>query len=245
MFKYYTDNEISSIEVLANNFKDRLWYIPDFISDESLSKIKEHISDIEYFYVNDDLSWAPRIIGNKPKIFLSIDYFGKEFFLGKEAPPNTVIVRDGSWFPYPFSPVEHNHIWFNGLRNIIKGAKGSSIVSPYRLSGVNEVPNIYYHPLLTWQEMNKRFENYYHCKEILSAFGIHRFDAVFPSVFPIALRNRNRVLAGLDAELPELWKNKHHLPNPMYKELMLIPIDSRYNKESLTKLADKIKELNK
>ncbi len=243
MFKYYFNRGLDAVDILAQNFKSRTWFVPDLICDEVLDALKKYDIRIEFYHINEDFTWAVKVNGRDPKIFYSIDYFGKETNLGKEAPPNTIVIRDSVWFPYPFTPVEHNQVWFNSLRKIIRNAKGSSLISPYRISGLNEVPNISYHPSLTWLEMNRRFENFHLCKEIFSKYAIPEHNQQFPSVFPIRLKNRDKVLENLDTPLPGMWKNQYNLPNRLYKELTFIPIDSRFNSESLIALADKIKEL--
>src|SRR6266436_8056572 len=213
MFKYYLNRGLDAVNILAQNFKDRTWWVPDLICDEVLDVIKKYDINIEFYQINSDLTWAAKVNHNNPKIFYIIDYFGKESRVGRDGPPNTVVIRDSVWFPYPFAPVEPNQIWFNSLRKIIRGAKGSSMISPYRLAGVNEVPNISYHPSLTWYEMNKRFENYYFCKEFLfKNNSIPDHNQQFPSVYPIRLKNRTKVLEKLDIPLPGMWKNKYNLP---------------------------------
>src|SRR5258706_9279808 len=245
MFKYFTNRGLDSIAILVQNFRNRTWFVPDLICDEVLDTLKKNDIKIEFYHIKEDFSWEAKVNDTNQKIFFVVDYFGKEAKVGRDAPPNTIVIRDSIWFPYPFSPVEPNQIWFNSLRKIIRNAKGSSIISPYRLSGVNEVPNISYHPSLTWLEMNTRFENYYLCNELFKKFDARPNDShqEFPSVYPIRLRNRDKVLEKLDTPLPGMWKNRYNLPNILYKELTFIPVDSRFDKESLTGLAGKIKEL--
>jgi hypothetical protein len=246
MFKYYLNRGLDAVDILASNFSDRIWFLPDLICPDLIDTIRKHVGKIEFYHIENDLSWAPKIIGNDPKIFFSIDFFGKETQIGRDAPPNTIVIRDSVWFPYPFSPVEYNQIWFNSLRKIFhadKMNKGSNIISPYRLSGVNEVPNLFYHPSLTWNEMCVRFENYYFCKEILSEFAIPNHDQQFPSVFPIVLNDRAKVLTGIELPLPRMWLNPYNLPNEMYNRLAFIPLDSRFLKQKLADLACTIREL--
>jgi hypothetical protein len=244
MYHYYTNRGLDTIDILAQNFQHWTWWLPDLICNDVVDTIKKYVKNIEFYQINYDFTWSTKVNGNNPKIFYVIDFFGKETKVGATAPPHTVVIRDSVWFPHPFSPVEHNQIWFNSFRKIFRGKKGSSIVSPYRLSGINEVPNLFHHPSLTWQEMNIRFKNYYLLKEILSEYAIPDHNQVFPTVFPIRLKNRDKVLAGIDTPLPRMWQNKYNLPNDLYCELTFVPIDSRFNEESLTALADKIKELS-
>lgn len=248
MFKYYVNRGLDAVDILAQTFKNRTWWCPDLICDEVLEVLYNYEINVEFYQINSDFSWAAKVVGNDPKIFYSIDYFGKETRLGTDAPPNTIVIRDSVWFPYPFTPVEHNQIWFNSLRKILhaeRGIKGANIISPYRISGLQEVPNLFYHPSLTWWEMNKRFENFYLCKELFSKYAVHEHNQQFPSVFPIRLKNRDLILAGLDTPLPGMWRNRYNLPSKLYKELTFIPLDSRFNETSLTELADKIGELSK
>jgi len=247
MFKYYLNRGLDAVDSLAQNFKNRTWFVPDLICDEVLDALKKYDIKIEFYQINEDFTWSANVNGPDPKIFYVIDFFGKEARVGKDAPPNTIVIRDSVWFPYPFTPVEPNQIWFNSLRKIIRNAKGSSLISPYRISGLNEVPNISYHPSLTWWEMNRRFENYYLCNDLFKKFDARPNDnhQEFPSVYPIRLKNRDKILEKLDTPLPGMWKNKYNLSNKLYKELTFIPVDSRFNKESLTALAEKITELNK
>jgi hypothetical protein len=244
MFNYYTDRGLTSVEIIVNNFKNHTWWLPDLIPSEVLDIIKQYVSgtNIEYYQINDNFTWAAKVNGNNPKVFYTIDYFGKETKLGTTSPPNTITVRDAVWLPYPFLAVEHHQIWFNSLRKILPNTKGSSIVSPFRLSGIQEVPNIFQHPSLTWAEISIRWNNFYTLADI---FGGVLFTPDFPTVFPIRLKNRDKVIENLGTSLPEVWKNKYNLPNPLFKDLMFITIDSRYTKESLTALAEQIMELNK
>jgi hypothetical protein len=243
MYNYWLDRGLDAVKVLAENFKGRTWWMPDLICDEVLDEVKKRVRNVEFYNINDDFTFSVRVSGDEPKIFYVIDFFGKESRLGREAPPNTIVVKDSVWFPTPFSPVEHNQIWFNSFRKIIRGSKGSTMISPYRLSGPSEVPNAYNHPLLTWHEVGIRFENYYHCKEIFGKLAVD-LNQEFPSIFPIKLKNREKVLMDLDVPLPGMWKNKYNLPNNLYNELSFVPLDSRFNKAALSELADKIKKLN-
>lgn len=243
MFKYYFNRGLDAVDTLAQIFKGRKWFVPDLICDEIIDTINKYEVNIEYYQVNYDFTWAAKVTGDQPSVFYVIDYFGQEAIIGRDAPPNTVVIRDSVWFPYPFTPVEHNQIWFNSLRKIIRGAKGSSMISPYRIPSLNEVPNLFNHSSLNWHEMNRRFENYNLCKELFSEYALPGHNQQFPSVFPIRLKDRDKILSKLEIPLPGMWKNKYNLPNKLYKELTFIPVDSRFNKESLTALASRIKEL--
>jgi len=247
MFKYYFNRGLDAVDALAKNFRNRTWWLPDLICDEVIDKLKEHEIEIEFYHIKRDFTWEAKVIGNDPKIFYAVDFFGKEARIGRDSPPNTIIIKDSVWFPYPFTSIEPNQIWFNSLRKIIRNAKGSSLISPYRISGLNEVPNISYHPSLTWWEMNKRFENYYLCNELFKEFDARPNDShqEFPSVYPIRLKNRDKVLEKLDTPLPGMWKNRYGLSNKLYEELTFIPIDSRFDRKSLTALAERIIELSK
>lgn len=243
MFYYYLDRGLSAVEVLAQTFSDRTWHLPNLICDEVLDKIKEYVTAIEFYEIKDDFSWAAKIGGGNPKIFYIVDYFGKEFRVGNSAPPNTIVIRDSVWFPYPYSRVEGNQIWFNSLRKIFRGAKGSSVVSAFRLQPLNEVQGIFNHPSLTWREVDIRFKNYYLSINLFNKFIIDDFLVDFPTVIPIRLKDRDRVLeeAGLTGKLPGMWKNTHELDHSYYKELTFIPIDSRFDEAKLTELAQRIK----
>src|SRR5713226_9794066 len=193
MYYYWLERGIDVVKVLTENFKGRTWWLPDFIPDEIIGEVKSRVKNIEFYHIEDDLRWSPKIIGTDPKVFYSIDYFGRETNLGKESPFNTIMIRDSVGFPEPFTPIEHNQIWFNSYRKIIPGQRGAAVISPYRLSGPSEVPNLYKHPLLTWNEIQIRNENYYHCREVFKDIRIlHHQD--FPTVFPILLENRDEVL---------------------------------------------------
>lgn len=248
MFKYYLNRGLDAVEVLAKNFSERKWILPDLICDDVLEKISQYVKDIDFYHINENLTWEVAFgKDSSSKVFYTIDYFGSEVDHGRGGPPNTIVIRDSVWFPYPFSPVEPNHIWFNSLRKILHAErgiiKGSNIISPYRISGLQEVPNLFYHPSLAWDEMCKRFDNYFFCKEIFEGFAIIGHEQQFPSIFPIRLKDRERILSNLDVKLPGMWKNRYKLPNKLYDELAFIPLDSRYNRAKLTALADKIKEL--
>jgi len=242
MFHYYLDRGLSAVEFLAQQFKDRQWYLPNLICDEVLNKIKEHVTDIIFYEINSDFGWSAKIGEGNPKIFYVIDYFGKEFRVGVSSPPNTIIIKDSVWFPYPFSKLEGNTVWFNSLRKIFRGAKGASLVSPYRLPPLNEVPNVYYHPSLTMKEVDIRFRNFYKCIDIFNKYIIDDFLPDFPTVIPLRFKDRDKVLenAGLTGKLPGMWANKYGLSNPLYEDLVLIPIDSRFNEESLIELSRRL-----
>src|SRR5882672_2256072 len=244
MYYYWLERGLDAVKVLAENFRNRTWYLPDFIPDEIIDEVKSRVKNIEFYHIDSLFNWSANVgTGSEPKVFYLIDFFGNESLVGKDSPPNTIVIRDGVWLPEPFIPVEHNQIWFNSFRKILPGQRGSAIISPYRLSGPSEVPNLYKHPLLTWQEIQVRNNNYYHCQDIFKDIRqLHHHE--FPSVFPILLKNREKVLMGLDVKLSDPWKDKYGLGNKLYKELTLIPIDSRFSKQDLTELADKIKELS-
>jgi hypothetical protein len=240
MYHYYLSRGIDVVKVLAENFKSRTWWLPDLIPCEIIDEVQKKVKGIEFYHVNDDFTWSAKISGPEPKVFYVVDYFGRESRVGRDGPPNTVVIRDSVWFPRPFSPIENNQVWFNSFRKIIRGTTGSSMVSPYRISGPNEVPNIFQHSALTWQEISIRFDNYYHCKDVFGDLALN-YDQEFPSVFPIMVKNRDKLLMELDTPLPGMWKNSYNLPNHLYKSLTFIPLDSRFSKQALSELAVKIK----
>jgi hypothetical protein len=239
------DRGLSVVELLVKVFKNRTWYIPDFIHDAVLEKIVEGIDNVECYEIGSNLSWATKVIGDDPKVFYVIDYFGRECKVGMPSPPNTIVIRDSVWFPYPFSHVDGNQIWFNSLRRLFANAKGASVISSYRLP-INEVPGVFYHPSLTWHEMDVRFANYYRCKRLFSKYEIIDFTPEFPTVFPMRIKNRDKILqlAGVEKHFLKPWMNKRDLPNPLYKELALLPIDSKLTEELLLSIACKIKEVS-
>ena len=248
MFNYYLNRGLDCVEVIAKNLSERTWLLPDLLCPDVIDTIKANVKAVEFYHVGENLDWAIKIAELHPKVLFSVDYFGQENPSSDTAPPNTIIVRDSVWFPMPFSPVKHHEIWFNSWRKIyhaVKGIKGAFIISPYRLSGMDSIPNIANHHALTWWEMNKRWENYYFCKEIFKEFAISHHNQQFPSVFPIKLNNRDEILAELDTPLPRMWVDLHNLGNVLYNKLAFIPLDSRYTRESLAKLASRISELAK
>lgn len=246
MFNYYFDRGLSVVEHLANTFKGKRWFLPDLICDEVLAKIQEYVKNYEFYHINSDFSWSPTVLGDDPKIFYVIDYFGKECKLGgPSAPPNTTVIRDSVWFPFPYSRVEFNQIWFNSFRKIIRGTTGASVITPFRLAN-NEVNGIFQHPALTWKETDTRFHNFYFLRDLLTEYQVSNFVPDFPTVFPLCLPNRDTVLerAGLTGKLPGMWAGKNGMKsfNPMYNELTFIPLDSRFDEDKLAELVYKIKD---
>lgn len=246
MHSYYFSRGLDVVELLAKQFRDREWYIPNLICDEVLDKIFEHVDNYRYYNVNDaNLSWSVDITTNRPKVVYTIAYFGKELVLGSESPPNAITIRDSVWMPHPFSPVENHQIWFNSLRKIIRGATGASVVSPFRLRGCNEVPNIFQHPSLYWDEINKRWDNFFALREFFTPEHQISYSPEFPTVFPVRLKNREKVLSQIETPLPGMWKNKYRMVNPLYRELTFIPVDSRFTPESVIEIAKQMVALDK
>lgn len=242
MFHYYLDRGLSVVELLSKVLRDKTWLIPDLICDEVLSTIKENVEDIKYYSIDQNLNWST-IKNSEDKdnnVIYIIDYFGRAPKI--KFSPNTILIRDSVWFPHPFEPIYGNQIWFNSLRKIFRGAKGASIISPYRLPSP-EVQGVFHHPNLTIQEMNVRFRNFNHLRKIIPELAIDKFEPDFPTVFPLKLKNRDEVLekAGLTGKLPGMWKNTHNLNNPLYEELTFLPIDSRFSEDQLSERVEKIK----
>src|SRR5882672_7561436 len=93
---YWLDRGLDAVKVLTLNFKNRKWYLPDLICDEVLGIAKETVSNIEFYHVNDNFTWDMHIKpeDHAPKVVYTIDYFGRESRIGREAPPNTIVIRD-------------------------------------------------------------------------------------------------------------------------------------------------------
>lgn len=244
MFTYYHNRGLDCVEAIAKNLPNRTWWLPDLLCPEVISKVKEHVKNVEFYHIYDDLGWVVPSSANLDVIY-TVDYFGRETVLN-DMPSHTVIVRDSVWFPYPFTPVRPNEIWFNSLRKIFhaeRGNKGAYIISPYMLRGIEPIPNLAKHPSLTWWGMNKRWDNYYLCRQIFSWYAIPNHIQRFPSVFPIILKNRDEILSKIDTPLPGMWSDSHNLGNLLYDRLAFIPLDSRFNKQRLSDLANRINEL--
>lgn len=242
MNHYYFNRGLDVVEELAKHFRNRHWVLPNFICDEVLDTIFQYVNDYSYYDVKDDFSWEKQFTGSEPKVFYAVAYFGKELRLGHVTPPNTIVIRDSVWMPQPFAPVEHNQIWFNSLRKIIRGAKGASVATHFRLAGVNEVPNLFNHPSMIWQEVNHRTNNFISLLEFLPPENSISYIPEFPTVFPIRLKNRDEVLKKIEQPLPGMWKNKYKIAHPLYKELTFIPVDGRFDKNHVLRLAEKMVE---
>lgn len=240
MNHYYFNRGLDVVEELAKQFKTRHWMLPDLICDDVLDVIFKYVNDFSYYRVKDDFSWETQIKGPEPKVLFAITYFGKELWLKSDPPPNTIVIRDSIWMPRPFAHVESYQIWFNSFRKILRGAKGASVVTPYRLRGCPEVPNIYNHPDLYWDEINIRFNNFCELDKFLPEEYRVKYIPEFPTVFPVRLKRRDEVLSKIETPLPGMWKNKYKIANPLYKELTFIPVDSRFKRDDVLKIAEQM-----
>lgn len=242
---YYLSRGLDVVEELAKEFRTRHWVIPNLICDEVLDTVFKYVDDYSYYDVKDDFSWEAKIQGTEPKVIYTVTYFGKELWLGHSKTPNTIVIRDSVWMPRPFAPVESNQIWFNSFRKILRGAKGASVASPFRLRGLNEVPNLYSHPDLSWGEINTRMNNFCELSKFLPDENQIEYMPEFATVFPVRLKHRDEVLKQIEQPLPGMWKNKYKIAHPLYKELTFIPVDSRFDRDHVLRLAEKMILLDK
>jgi hypothetical protein len=115
---------------------------------------------------------------------------------------------------------------------------GSKIYSHFDLDAQRMFGHLYE---ISWDEYDVRWRNY---DLVRKQFGKCGPTPEFPTIYPIKLKNRQHVLDNLDIKLPGMWEDTFNLGNPLYKQLAFIPLDSRFDSESLTKLCNRIKELD-
>lgn len=257
MNKYYTytmRRGLDSVKLIVSNLKSKTWLVPDFICDEVLDVIKEHVADVQFYHVKDDFDLECKLEAdpNKEYVIYTVDYFGSEQ-AELQVSDKTIVVRDSVWFHIPVRGVKSNEIWFNSYRKILhaEGFKGSLIISPIPLYDMGMLQTIYPDEVsssvirLMWfhDELKARVKNLQCLTLELSQLAVMR-QFQFPSVFPIRLKDRDHVLSQLDFKFPGMWKNKYNLDNKLYSELVLIPLDSRYSPADLTQLASNIKKLH-
>lgn len=242
---YHIDRGLHAVEILAYNFKDYNWHLPNLICDEVLDTIYKHVDlfKIRFYEVNGLLEYSwPRNLGQND-VFYSIDYFGKEYlpiFSINEEP--FVLIRDGVMSPFPVSELKFNHIWFNSYKKMDRAfLVGGRLLSNFALMGAFGSPQPFN---FTFWELKKRRDNFNTLQEHLSWQRLP-FRPDFPTLFPILLKNRDEILSKLDVKLPGMWKNKYKLKHHYYDQLAFIPVDSRFEKDYLIDLANRIKDLVK
>jgi hypothetical protein len=218
--------------------------VPDFICDRVLSVIRLYCQTA-FYHINPDLTIDGSSIPDAD-VFYTIGYFGNvEEIPDKIKNRGIPVIRDGVWFPYPFSWVEPNEIWFNSFRKaaypangslLIWGAESAGRLSSGSCSSVGDIGAILQaasHP-----ERVARADNYRTAQNILwnRVLGAPAFPAVM-ALDVIDQRNVRERLHVEGIEMPGMWENHtgEHRAQPLYDTLMILPCDSRFNQMSMAR----------
>jgi hypothetical protein len=228
---------MAAAKVIFQSFRGRRFAFPDLICDQVLDAAESILDadEISFYRVDREfaIDWGTT---RECDVFYSIDYFGQEQDFGHASEvPAPIVVRDAVWFFYPERPIREGEIWFNSFRKFAWPANGSIMLSSVPLSdtaSLGEIP-VSDLPLAfkaaSPQEQLARRANYDAAVALLRPYVLGR--ATFPSVVPLAVPNRDAVIARLAAQgvnLPGMWKNKTGCKNDLYDTLMLLPCDSRF-----------------
>ena len=71
------------------------------------------------------------------------------------------------------------------------------------------------------------------------------FFSDFNSFYPIYIDNRDFVKRNLKLKnvfLPKFWPNRYNIKNTLYDKLLCVPVDLRYNEETLARYLEIIKK---
>lgn len=91
-------------------------------------------------------------------------------------------------------------------------------------------------------EREARQNNYAVLNERLSAFNLP-LDTAFPSLYVLSVERRDELRDYLRTKaiyLPAHWPNPRGLDNPLYRSVVSVPVDGRYDAADMARIADLI-----
>ena len=134
--EYFTDSGRSSIKLILNRLKGKIFLIPNYICEIIVKIFDEYEAEYSFYNINKDFSIDEESITNKQyDVLYIINYFGMNHKISNIIKTNKMVIEDNVFLPI-FSNYQSCHKWvgFNSFRKISPLADGSLIKSSFSLS---------------------------------------------------------------------------------------------------------------
>ena len=303
--EYFTDSGRSSIRLILNKLKGKLFLIPNYLCEIILKIFREYEVKYSFYNINKDLSVDKESITKQQyDVLYIINYFGENRDISNIVDKNKIVIEDNV-----FSPLFLNHhnypnwVGFNSFRKISPLADGSIIKSSFPLSGnlIKKNPSTFpkikytakdmkYHFLNNNQFSEKQYLNLFKLAESkldeqttinnISPYSLFRlFDfmsgiekeysvrennfnvldkylndkaikinTIYPSFYILSVERRNELRKYLFTKnifCPVHWPPIKGVSNQLNDTFLSIPVDSRYNKKDMKKIASYVNKFYK
>ena len=143
--EYFTDSGRSSIKLILNRLKGKIFLIPNYICEIIVKIFDEYEAEYSFYNINKDFSIDEESITNKQyDVFYIINYFGINHKISNIIKTNKIVIEDNVFLPI-FSNNQSCDKWvgFNSFRKISPLADGSLIKSSFPLSKSRITKNSY------------------------------------------------------------------------------------------------------
>ena len=250
LYSYITDSGRSSLRLILHSLKDKKFALPDYLCGVILDVFKEMGIEYKFYHIREDLTCGSDITPDID-VFYYINYFGKKQNIKfKDRQDDRLIyLEDSVFLPTLVRPMNaKNWIGFNSLRKISPATGGSIIKSTIKLDDKN-YPMLQYNLLHIFDfyrrldaERNIRLGNYMFLAENLQWAWLP-LTPDFPTFFPMLVDKRDELREYLKTKeiyLPVHWPKPEGVENPIYDRIISIPVDSRYDKEDMERVAEEI-----
>ena len=303
--EYFTDSGRSSIRLILNKLKGKLFLIPNYLCEIILKIFYDYDVKYSFYNINKDLSVDKESITNQQyDVLYIINYFGENQDISNIVDTNKIVIEDNV-----FSPLFLNHqnypnwVGFNSFRKISPLADGSIIKSSFPLSGnlIKKNPLTFSKIKYTAKDMKYRFlnNNQFSEKEYLNLFklaeskldeqttinnissyslfrlfdfmsGIEKeysvrknnfnvldkhlndkaikINTIYPSFYILSVERRNELRKYLFTKnifCPVHWPPIKGVSSQLNDTFLSIPVDSRYNKKDMKKIASYVNQFYK
>lgn len=303
--EYFTDSGRSSIRLILNKLKGKLFLIPNYLCEIILKIFYDYDVKYSFYNINKDLSVDKESITNQQyDVLYIINYFGENHDISNIVDANKIVIEDNVFSPQFLNHQNYpNWVGFNSFRKISPLADGSIIKSSFPLSSnlIKKNPSAFPKIKYTAKDMKYRFlnNNQFSEKQYLDLFklaeskldkqttinnissyslfrlfdfmsGIEKeysvrknnfnvldkhlndkaikINTIYPSFYILSVKKRNKLRKYLFTKnifCPVHWPPIKGVASQLNDTFLSIPVDSRYNKKDMKKIASYVNKFYK
>lgn len=246
---YYAARGLDAFRILCKNFAGRTIALPDLICPDVIAVAYEEFPAKDMHFYNVSLgNWgfdASDFYGDDvADVWLDVDYFGMENIA--QVYYCHAVIRDAVWLPRPYHEVRHDEYWFNSFRKITTARDTSLILAGKPL--FNNKPDFHVPAdslrAIACETTTSNLGNFLLAEKLLADVAIRGFKPEWPNLFPMIIQSgRDDVMRRLreqGVQLPTPWPDTYGTSNPLYGQLMFLPLDSRFTQDDIKKRAEAI-----
>jgi hypothetical protein len=270
--EYFTDSGRSSIRLILNKLKGKLFLIPNYLCEIILKIFREYEVKYSFYNINKDLSVDKESITKQQyDVLYIINYFGENRDISNIVDKNKI---DGSIikssFPLSGNLIKKNPSTFPKIKYTAKDMKYHFLnnnqfsekqylnlfkLAESKLDEQTTINNISPYSLFRLFDFMSGIEKEYSVREnnfnVLDKYlndKAIKINTIYPSFYILSVERRNELRKYLFTKnifCPVHWPPIKGVSNQLNDTFLSIPVDSRYNKKDMKKIASYVNQFYK